>query len=160
MTTAHDFTFTSIEGKPLPLSEFTGKTVLLVNTASACGLTPQYEGLQKLWDAKSQDGLVVLGVPSNDFGAQEPGSEAEVQSFCQVRYGVTFPLTSKNPVTGKDAHPLYKWIAEQTGDAGLPKWNFHKYLIGKDGSLLGTFGSMTAPDAPELTSAIDTALMG
>jgi len=160
MTTAHDFTFTSIEGKPLPLSEFAGKTVLLVNTASACGLTPQYEGLQKLWDAKSQDGLVVLGVPSNDFGAQEPGSEAEVQSFCQVRYGVTFPLTSKNPVTGKDAHPLYKWIAEQTGDAGLPKWNFHKYLIGKDGSLLGTFGSMTAPDALELTSAIDTALKG
>lgn len=158
MTTAHDFAFTSIEGKPLPLSTFAGKTVLLVNTASACGLTPQYEGLQKLFDEKSGDGLVVLGVPSNDFGAQEPGSEAEVQEFCQVRYGVTFPLTSKNAVTGPDAHPLYAWIAGQTGEAGLPKWNFHKYLIGKDGALIGTFGSMTAPDAPDLTAAIEDAL--
>lgn len=158
MTTAHDFAFTSIEGRPLPLSGFAGRPVLLVNTASACGLTPQYKGLQELWDAKSQDGLVVLGVPSNDFGAQEPGSEAEVKEFCEVRYGVTFPLTSKNPVVGAEAHPLYKWIAAQTGEAGVPKWNFHKYLIGKDGALIGTFGSMTAPDAPELTTAIDAAL--
>lgn len=158
MTTAHDFMFTSIEGKPLPLADFAGKPVLLVNTASACGLTPQYEGLQKLWDEKAKDGLVVLGVPSNDFGAQEPGSEAEVATFCQVRFGVTFPLTSKNAVIGEDAHPLYKWIASQTGDAGLPKWNFHKYLIGKDGELVGTFGSMTDPAAPDLAAAIDAAL--
>jgi len=158
MTTSHDFSFTSIEGKPLPLSSFAGKPVLLVNTASACGLTPQYEGLQKLWDEKNADGLVVLGIPSNDFGAQEPGSEAEVKEFCQIRYGVSFPLTAKNPVIGAEAHPLYKWIAEQTGEAGLPKWNFHKYLIGKDGTLAGTFGSMTAPDDPKLTTAIDDAL--
>lgn len=160
MTTAHDFAFTSIEGKELPLSDFAGKTVLLVNTASACGLTPQYEGLQKLWDEKARDGLVVLGVPSNDFGAQEPGSESEVQEFCQVRYGVTFPLASKNAVIGAAAHPLYKWIASQTGEAGAPKWNFHKYLIGKDGALIGTFGSLTAPDAPELAQAIDASLSG
>ncbi len=160
MTTAHDFAFTSIEGKELPLSDFAGKTVLLVNTASACGLTPQYEGLQKLWDEKAKDGLVVLGVPSNDFGAQEPGSESEVQEFCQVRYGVTFPLASKNAVIGAEAHPLYKWIASQTGEAGAPKWNFHKYLIGKDGALIGTFGSLTAPDAPELAQAIDASLNG
>ena len=158
MTTAHDFSFTTIEGKPLKLSEFAGKAVLLVNTASACGLTPQYKGLQELWDARKDDGLVVLGVPSNDFGAQEPGTEAEVKDFCEVRYGVSFPLTSKNPVIGAEAHPLYKWIGEQTGEAGLPKWNFHKYLIAKDGSLAGTFGSMTAPEAPEIATAIDKAL--
>lgn len=158
MTSAHDFSFTSIEGKPLKLSDFAGKAVLVVNTASACGLTPQYKGLQQLWDAKKDDGLVVLGVPSNDFGAQEPGTETEVKEFCEVRYGVSFPLTSKNPVIGAEAHPLYKWIGGETGEAGLPKWNFHKYLIAKDGSLAGTFGSMTAPDAPELTAAIDKAL--
>ena len=158
MTNAHDFSFTSIEGKPLNLADFAGKAVLVVNTASACGLTPQYKGLQALWDAKKDDGLVVLGVPSNDFGAQEPGSESEVKEFCEVRYGVSFPLTSKNPVIGAEAHPLYKWIGGQTGEAGLPKWNFHKYLIGKDGTLKGVFGSMTAPDAPELKAAIDEAL--
>lgn len=158
MTTAHDFSFTSIEGKPLNLGDFAGKAVLVVNTASACGLTPQYKGLQELWDARKDDGLVVLGVPSNDFGAQEPGSESEVKEFCEVRYGVSFPLTAKNPVIGAEAHPLYKWIGGQTGEAGLPKWNFHKYLIGKDGSLKGVFGSMTAPDAPEIATAIDEAL--
>ena len=158
MTTAHDFSFTSIEGKKLEMKEFAGKPVLLVNTASACGLTPQYEQLQKLWEENKAKGVVVLGVPSNDFGAQEPGSEAEVQEFCQVRYGVTFPLTAKNKVVGAGAHPLYSWIGEQTGEAGLPKWNFHKYLIGKDGSLKATFGSMTKPDAPEVKSAIEEAL--
>ena len=158
MTSAHDFSFTSIEGKPLTLGEFAGKAVLVVNTASACGLTPQYKGLQALWEARQGDGLVVLGVPSNDFGAQEPGSEGEVKEFCEVRYGVTFPLTAKNAVIGAEAHPLYRWLAAETGEAGVPKWNFHKILIGKDGALKGVFGSMTAPEAPELTSAIDAAL--
>lgn len=158
MTTAHDFSFTSIEGKPLSMKEFAGKPVLLVNTASACGLTPQYKGLQALWEAERDKGVVVLGVPSNDFGAQEPGSEEEVKEFCAVRYGVTFPLTSKNPVIGPDAHPLYKWIGEQTGEAGLPKWNFHKYLIGKDGTLKAVFGSRTEPEAPEVKAAIGEAM--
>ena len=158
MTTAHDFAFTSIEGKPLPLAGFAGKPVLLVNTASACGLTPQYEGLQKLWDEKGKDGLVVLGVPSNDFGAQEPGAESEVRTFCETRYGVTFPLTSKIAVIGAEAHPLYKWIGGQTGEDGLPKWNFHKYLIGKDGALKAVFGSRTEPGAAEVKDAIDAAL--
>jgi glutathione peroxidase len=158
MTSAHDFSFSSIEGKPMKLADFAGKAVLVVNTASACGLTPQYKGLQELWDARKDDGLVVLGVPSNDFGAQEPGTEDEVKAFCEVRYGVSFPLTAKYPVIGAEAHPLYQWIGEQTGEAGLPKWNFHKYLIGKDGTLKGVFGSMTAPEAPELKTAIDAAL--
>lgn len=158
MTTAHDFQFTSIEGKPLSLKEYAGKAVLVVNTASACGLTPQYKGLQALWEAERDNGLVVLGVPSNDFGAQEPGSEAQVQEFCEVRYGVTFPLTAKNPVIGAEAHPLYKWIGEETGEAGLPKWNFHKYLIGKDGTVKAVFGSRTEPEAPEVKKAINEAL--
>jgi glutathione peroxidase len=158
MTTAHDFSFTSIEGKPLSMADFKGKAVLVVNTASACGLTPQYKGLQALWEAEKDKGLVVLGVPSNDFGAQEPGSEEQVKEFCEVRYGVTFPLTGKNKVIGGDAHPMYQWIGGQTGEAGLPKWNFHKYLIGKDGELKAVFGSRTEPGAPEVKEAISAAL--
>jgi glutathione peroxidase len=158
MTTAHDFSFTSIEGKPLSLADFAGKAVLIVNTASACGLTPQYKGLQALWEAKKDEGLVVLGVPSNDFGAQEPGSEAQVKEFCEVRYGVTFPLTSKNPVIGAEAHPFYRWVAGELGESAAPKWNFHKYLIAKDGSIAGVFGSRTEPSSPDLTAAIEAAL--
>ncbi len=160
MTTAHDFAFSTIDGAPLPMASFAGKAVLLVNTASACGLTPQYAGLQALHEAKSGDGLVVLGVPCNDFGAQEPGTEAQVKTFCETRFGVTFPMTAKAHVIGAEAHPLYKWIAGELGEAATPKWNFHKYLIARDGSLAGTFGSRTAPDAPELAAAIDETLRG
>jgi glutathione peroxidase len=158
MTNAHSFSFTSIEGKPLAMSSFKGKAVLVVNTASACGLTPQYKGLEALWKSHKDKGLVVLGVPSNDFGAQEPGSEQQIQEFCAVRYGVDFPLTSKEHVIGGKAHPMYQWIAKELGEGATPKWNFHKYLIGKDGSIAGTFGSRTEPEAPELTQAIDAAL--
>jgi glutathione peroxidase len=158
MSNAHAFSFTSIEGKPLAMSGYKGKTVLLVNTASACGLTPQYKGLEALWQAYRDKGLVVLGVPSNDFGAQEPGSETEIKSFCEVRYGVDFPLTKKEHVIGASAHPLYQWIAKELGEAAIPRWNFHKYLIGKDGNLAGTFGSRTEPEAAELKTAIETAL--
>jgi glutathione peroxidase len=155
---AHDFSFTSIEGKPMPLSAFKGKAVLVVNTASQCGLTPQYKGLEDLWKRYKTKGLVVVGVPSNDFGAQEPGSEGEIKTFCETRFGVDFPLTSKQSVIGASAHPFYKWVAEELGEAAVPKWNFHKYLVGPDGALAGTFGSMTAPDDAGLTKAIDEAL--
>lgn len=158
MTNAHAFSFTSIEGKPLPLTAFKGKAVLVVNTASACGLTPQYKGLEALWRAYKDKGLVVLGVPSNDFGAQEPGSEKEIQTFCETRFGVDFPLTSKEHVIGAGAHPLYKWIAGELGEAATPKWNFHKYLIGKDGAIAGTFGSRVEPESGELKQAIEAAL--
>ena len=158
MTNAHAFSFTSIEGKPLPLTAFKGKAVLVVNTASACGLTPQYKGLEALWRAYKDKGLVVLGVPSNDFGAQEPGSEKEIQTFCETRFGVDFPLTSKEHVIGGAAHPLYKWIAGELGEAATPKWNFHKYLIGKDGAIAGTFGSRVEPESGELKQAIEAAL--
>lgn len=155
---AHEFAFTSIDGKPLKLSDFAGKAVLVVNTASECGLTPQYAGLQALYDRYRGEGLVVLGVPSNDFGGQEPGSETEIRSFCASRYKVTFPMTAKNKVIGADAHPLYKWVVDEAGEAAAPKWNFHKYLFARDGSLAGTFGSRTPPESAELTAAIEGAL--
>jgi glutathione peroxidase len=160
MTTknAYDFVFRSIDGGDLPVSRFKGKALLVVNVASQCGLTPQYSGLEALWTARQNEGLVVLGVPANDFGAQEPGSEAEITNFCETHYGVDFPMTAKEHVIGPDAHPLYKWVAEELGEAAAPKWNFHKYLFGRDGTIAGTFGSRTSPDAPELTSAIDAAL--
>lgn len=158
MTTAHDFSFRSIDGGPLTLSAFKGKALLVVNVASQCGLTPQYAGLEALWKANRDKGLVVLGVPANDFGAQEPGTENEIKTFCETRFQVDFPMTAKEHVIGADAHPLYKWVAGELGDAAAPKWNFHKYLFGRDGSIAGTFGSRMTPDAPELAAAIGAAL--
>jgi glutathione peroxidase len=155
---AHDFSFTAIEGGPLPLSGFRGKPVLVVNTASQCGLTPQYEGLQGLWSRYRGRGLVVLGVPSNDFGAQEPGSEGEIRDFCTTRFAVDFPMTSKTAVTGAAAHPFYVWAKKELGEAAEPRWNFHKILIGKDGEVLGAFGSRTEPLDGAVTAAIEQAL--
>jgi glutathione peroxidase len=156
--TAYDFSFRSIDGGALPLSNFKGKAVLVVNVASQCGLTPQYSGLEELWKANRDKGLVILGVPANDFGAQEPGTEQEIKTFCETRFAVDFPMTAKEHVIGAEAHPFYKWIAGELGEDAAPKWNFQKYLIGRDGKIAGTFGSRTAPDAPELKAAIDAAL--
>lgn len=142
---AHLFEFQTITGETLPMSSFKGQVVLVVNTASRCGLTPQYRELQGLWERYRPRGLVVLGVPCNDFGAQEPGSEAEIVSFCETNYDIDFPLTTKLSVIGADAHPFYKWVAEIAGEDALPKWNFHKYLIGPDGALVQVFGSRTGP---------------
>jgi len=158
MANAHSFSFTSIEGKPLKMADFKGKAVLLVNTASASGFTPQYKGLEALWKANRDRGLVVLGVPSNDFGGQEPGSEAEIKDFCVTRFGVDFPLTAKVHVTGANAHPLYQWIARELGEGQVPRWNFHKYLIGKTGEIAGVFNSKVTPESGDLRRAIDEAL--
>jgi glutathione peroxidase len=155
--TAHDFEFISIDGAPLKLSQFAGKPILVVNTASECGLTPQYAGLQTLSETYGPRGLVVLGVPSNDFGGQEPGSEAAIKAFCAANYKVGFPMTAKNKVVGAGAHPLYQWAVAQGGEA--PRWNFHKILIGADGALAGTFGSKVPPGDATLTSAIEAALI-
>jgi glutathione peroxidase len=155
---AADFTLRSIDGTMLPLKKFAGHPVLLVNVASACGFTPQYAGLQKLHEKYGGRGLVVLGVPSNDFGAQEPGSEKEIKQFCETSFGVTFPLAAKEHVIGGNAHPLYRWIAQQLGEGGAPRWNFHKYLISKNGELLESWGSRTAPEAAEVAAAIERAL--
>lgn len=155
---AHDFKFTAIDGAPLPLSRFKGKPILLVNVASECGFTPQYKQLQELWARYRDKGLVVLGVPSNDFGGQEPGSEAEIATFCESRYAVDFPLTAKQTVVGGGAHPLYGWIAAEAGEGGAPRWNFHKYLIGGDGALRGAWPSKVSPTAAEVTAAVEAAL--
>jgi glutathione peroxidase len=158
MTTAYDFSFRSIDGGAMPLANYKGKALLVVNVASQCGLTPQYEGLEALWKSYRDKGLVVLGVPANDFGAQEPGTEKEIKTFCETRFAVDFPMTAKEHVIGTDAHPLYKWVAGELGDAAAPKWNFHKYLFGRDGAIAGTFGSRTTPDAAEIAAAIKEAL--
>jgi glutathione peroxidase len=156
--TLHDFSITGIDGKPMDLKQFSGKAVLLVNTASECGFTPQYEGLEKLWESYKDKGLVVLGVPSNDFGGQEPGKAEEIASFCKLNYGVTFPLADKAVVKGKDAIPVYAWAGEEAGMLGRPKWNFHKYLFGKDGSFVNWYASTTEPESDKITNAIDAAL--
>jgi glutathione peroxidase len=155
---AHDYSFTTIDGKPLDLKSLAGKAVLVVNVASYCGFTPQYTDMQELHETYGPKGLVVLGVPCNDFGAQEPRAEPEIAKFCESMYDVTFPLTAKQKVIGPDAHALYKWIAAQAGEGAAPKWNFHKYLIGKDGSLLGTWPSRVRPGSSEITEAVEAAL--
>lgn len=153
-TNAHDFVFTSIEGERLALSQFEGKALLIVNTASFCGFTYQYDGLQKAWERYRDRGLVVLGVPSNDFGNQEPGSEADIKKFCEVRY-IDFPLTAKVRVRGKEAHPFYKWAARTLGAGAAPRWNFHKYLVSPDGRLVSHFPSATEPGSKKVVEAIE-----
>ena len=156
--TAHDFSFESIEGGALPLAKFAGKAILVVNTASFCGYTHQYAGLQSLWQKYRQRGLVVLGVPSNDFGAQEPGSSSEIKSFCTVNFDIDFPLAAKQIVSGADAHPFYLWAKQQLGARSAPRWNFHKYLIAPDGELTAWFATRVPPDAPRMIAAIEGVL--
>lgn len=157
-TTAHAFTFTAIEGGPLEMAGFRGRAVLVVNTASRCGFTQQYDDLQALYDRYRDGGLVVLGVPSNDFGAQEPGSEAQIKRFCEVNFGIDFPMTAKTVVTGEGAHPFYAWAHDTLGRRAAPRWNFHKYLIDPDGALVGWFPSAMSPGAPAVTRAVEAAL--
>lgn len=155
---AYDFSFKSIEGRPLPMTAFENKVVLVVNTASACGLTPQYEGLETLYADYRDKGLVVLGVPCNQFAGQEPGTEAEIKTFCETRFSVDFPMTSKVDVKGPDAHPFYKWAKQVLGDPAEPVWNFHKILVGKDGKLIRAFDPRTEPLAAEVKGEIEKAL--
>lgn len=155
---AHEFSFTSINGSPLPLTKYKGQVLLVVNTASKCGFTPQYAKLQMLYESYKDKGLVILGVPSNDFGGQEPGTPKEIQEFCQINYGVTFPLTSKNNVVGPQAHPFYKWAADVLGAGAAPKWNFHKYLVDKEGNLVTYYGSRTPPDSIKMRDEIERLL--
>jgi glutathione peroxidase len=155
---AHEFAFRTIEGESLPLTRFRDKVVLVVNTASKCGLTPQYDGLERLYTEYKDRGLVVLGVPCNQFAGQEPAAEAEIKEFCETRFAVDFPLTSKEEVKGADAHPFYKWAQDQLGEPAVPVWNFHKILVGKSGEAIRAFGPRTDPQDAELTGAIEAAL--
>ncbi|MDH3232363.1 MAG: glutathione peroxidase [Alphaproteobacteria bacterium] len=158
---AHDFTFETLDGRgEIALRDFAGHAVLVVNTASFCGFTPQYADLEALWQRYRDQGLVVLGVPSNDFGAQEPGSAQDIADFCAANYSTSFPMTAKVPVIGGHAHPLYAWIAGELGEDAAPKWNFHKYLIGPDGELAGAWPSKVAPLDDALTQAVEAALAG
>ncbi|HKE18306.1 MAG TPA: glutathione peroxidase [Kofleriaceae bacterium] len=155
VTSLYQFTARTIEGKDQPLSTYQGKVALVVNTASQCGFTPQYTALEAVWKKYKDKGLVVLGFPSNDFGQQEPGTDKEVLSFCQMRYGVTFPLFSKSVVKGSGASPIFRFLASGHGE---PQWNFHKYLVDKKGVVVAAFPSKVTPDDPALTAAIDKAL--
>jgi len=156
--TAFDFTFTTIDGEPLHMSQFKGKAVLVVNTASKCGFTPQYEGLQALYETYQDRGLVVLGIPSNDFGGQEPGTSAEIKDFCDTNYHITFPIAEKEVVSGNNAHPFYKWARAELGVLAAPKWNFHKYLINTEGKLVEWFATTTKPGSAGVVKAVEAIL--
>jgi glutathione peroxidase len=158
MSSAHDYSFDAIAGGSLPLSTFKDKVVLVVNTASKCGLTPQYDGLEKLFTDFKDKGVVVLGVPCNQFMGQEPGTEGEIETFCRTTFGIDFPMTAKVDVKGDDAHPFYKWAQAELGEPAVPVWNFHKILIGKDGKAIRAFGPRTEPLDPEVTGAIEAAI--
>lgn len=158
MASAYDFSFTTLQGQAYPLSALAGRPFLLVNTASKCGFTPQYAGLQKLWEGYGPRGLEVVGVPCNDFGGQEPGSAEEIGEFCQVNYGVGFPMMSKVHSIGPEEHPFFKWVVAEKGFLAKPRWNFFKYLIGKNGELLDFFISATKPESAKLARAIEKAI--
>jgi glutathione peroxidase len=152
--------FDGLMGGRVDLADYRGKVVLVVNTASQCGFTGQYAGLERLYRARQRDGLVIVGVPSNDFGGQEPGSAGEIKRFCELNYGVTFPMANKYAVTGPRAHPFYRNALARLGRSAVPAWNFHKILVGKNGEPIAAFPSGTTPDAPELARAINAALAG
>lgn len=157
--TAYDFSFQKLhDDESLPLKQFEGKVLLIVNTASKCGFTSQYDGLEKLYSAYKNQGLVVIGVPSNDFGGQEPGTGEEIANFCRINYGVTFPMADKAIVFGDKAHPFYVWAKETLGFGSAPKWNFHKYLVDRRGKLIDYFHSTTAPDSKSIKQTIEKAL--
>ena len=159
MTTVSDFEARTLAGKPVALRDYQGKVLLIVNTASQCGFTPQFDGLQALWQAYQDQGLVVLGFPSNQFGAQDPGSDGEIASFCRLNYGVSFPMMAKIDVNGAEAHPLYRWLTKEApgllGSQAI-KWNFTKFLVGRDGKTIKRYAPQDEP--AKLTRDIEVAL--
>ena len=158
MKTAHDFTFQAIEGGALPLSQFAGKAVLVVNTASHCGFTKQYSALQDIWSRYRDRGLVVLGVPSNDFGGQEPGNAMEIKEFCEANFDVDFPMTEKVRIRDDTPHPFYAWAFKELGGVAKPRWNFHKYLVAPNGQLVEWFSTPTSPLSSKVIKAIEANL--
>ena len=154
----HDFRLRAIDGSQRELRDYRGKVCLVVNVASKCGLTPQYDGLQRLYDRFQDRGLEVLGFPCNQFAGQEPGSEAEIKDFCERNFQVSFPLTAKEKVIGGNAHPFYKWIAAELGEDAAPRWNFHKYLIDGEGNPAEAWPSKVEPGSKTVTSAVERLL--
>ena len=153
-TNAYDYEFKSIDGDKIKLSDYKGKVIVVVNVASRCGYTPQYEGLQSLWSNYKNKDLIVLGVPTNNF-RQEPGSNKEIKDFCESNFGITFPMTEKISVIGSNSHPFYKWAKEDYGIGAIPKWNFHKIIIGKEGKIVDTFSSITKPSSKKFLKVIE-----
>ena len=153
-----DLSIMGLNGETINLSEFKGKTILLVNVASKCGFTKQYTGLQTIYDNYKNKNFLVIGVPSNQFGGQEPGTNDEIKDFCETNFNITFPITDKVDVKGKNAHIIYKWAKENFGNSTVPKWNFHKILINKDGKIVDTFASFTRPDSSKIISKLDELL--
>jgi len=161
MTTAHDFTLETIDGEDRSLGDYAGKALLVVNVASECGLTPQYEGLQKLYEQYQPKGLEVLGLPCNQFGGQEPGTEAQIKDFCTSKYGVRFPMFAKIEVNGEGRHPLYEWLTSQDtapDGSGDIAWNFAKFVLDGQGRVVARFSPKTEPGAPEVAQALEKAL--
>tara|TARA_B110000971_G_C19875222_1_gene438124 strand:+ start:197 stop:742 length:546 start_codon:yes stop_codon:yes gene_type:complete len=150
---ATDFSFKSVDNKVINLAKYQGKVIVVVNVASRCGFTNQYKGLQALWTEYKDKGLVVIGVPSNNF-RQEPGSNRDIKDFCETTFGIKFPITEKLSVVGKDAHPFFIWAKDNYGSSAIPKWNFHKIIIGKNGKVVDTFASITKPSSKKFTLAI------
>jgi len=154
----YDLNIKSINGDELNIAGMNGKTILLVNVASNCGFTKQYDELQKLYDDYKDKGLIVIGVPSNQFGGQEPGTESEIKDFCETNFNITFPITSKYDVKGSNAHPIYLWAKETYGKSAVPKWNFHKILINKEGKIEDTYLSFTNPLSNKITKKLEQIL--
>lgn len=150
-----DFKTKSLDGQPVDLAQYKGKVVLVVNTASECGYTSQYDGLEKLYEEMKDKGVVVLGFPSNDFGGQEPGTHEEIKKFCTTKFNIRFPMFEKVKTQGEGQSPIYAFLAEKKGE---PKWNFHKYVVGKDGQVKNAFKSGVTPESAELRTAIESAL--
>ena len=155
---AYHFIFNDLEGSPLKLSIYKSKVIVLINVASQCGFTKQYDDMQKVWEKYEKKGIVIIGIPSNDFGKQEPGTSEEIKNFCEAKFGITFPMTEKVVVKGDNAHPFYKWAKENYGSSAVPKWNFHKIIIGTDGKIFDTFSSITNPSSKKFITALEKAL--
>ena len=155
---AYDFQFRDLDGSPLNLSEYKGKIIVAVNVASQCGFTKQYDDMQNIWEKYQSKGVVMLGIPSNDFGKQEPGTSKEIKNFCEAKFGITFPMTEKVSVKGSEAHPFYIWAKENYGKSAVPKWNFYKILINRQGKIEDTFSSLTNPMSKKITNIIEKIL--
>jgi glutathione peroxidase len=152
---AYDFKFKDLDGSILSLSEYKNKIMIIINVASKCGFTNQYEDMQIVWEKYQKNNVIVLGVPSNDFGNQEPGTNEEIKNFCEAKFGISFPMTEKVSVKGSEAHPFYKWARENYGKAAIPKWNFHKIIIDKNGKIAETFSSITKPSSKNFTKVLE-----
>ena len=155
---AYDYKFNDLDGSELNLNEFKNKVIVVVNVASQCGFTNQYEDMQKVWDKYQDKGVVILGVPSNDFGKQEPGTSEEIKNFCEAKFGITFPMTEKVSVKGENAHPFYIWARENYGKSAIPKWNFCKIIINRHGKVEDTFSSITNPSSKNFITTLEKTL--